>query len=94
MPLPGPHQVKGGVHPDSVKPGAEVGAGFEPVQAPVGPQESLLHDLFGVLLVAGHPETQSEEAVAVTFYQHLESLLVSGAYLRHDGFIAPVHPNH
>ncbi len=69
-----------------------MGARFEAAQLAVGANEAFLHDVFGILLVAGHPVGQLKGPPAVLFDQHAEGLAVSlPRFGEHGGRVAHVH---
>src|SRR5262249_53399686 len=88
---PASQEVHGAVGRDPVKPGRELGLPREAFEASVGFEESLLDHVFGVLLVSGHPECQSEDIPAVPLHQALEGLPITRPGSRDRGRVGSFH---
>ena len=91
-PLARPDQVQRAVGGNPVKPGAEGGAAVEFPDPPVGPQERLLHQVFGILFVACHAKCQTEDTTAMALHQHTKRVGFPGADLCDRRSIALFHP--
>ena len=72
-----------------MKPRAEVGPCFETSELAIGPDETLLDDVLGVLLVAGDAVGQLKSAAAVAFDEGAEGFAVplpgTGQHCSHFG---------
>jgi len=84
--------VHGTIDDNAIEPRAEVGARLESPDLAVGAQKALLHDVLGVLLVAGHPQGQDERTVAVLLHQRTKRVIVASTGAGEDGGrVAGVH---
>jgi hypothetical protein len=54
-------------------------------ELPVGPKKCILHHVFRILLVAGHPERESKRTAAVPLDERAERLAVALARTGQDG---------
>ena len=69
-----------------------MGAGLEASELAVGADKALLHHVFRVLLVAGHPEGELERATAVALDEGPEGLAVPlPGPRKHGGDFGRVH---
>ena len=66
------------MHGDPVDPGTEIGPGFKPLELAIAAQKRVLHDLFGVGLVARDPIGHAENRAAVLCDQGPVGILVPG----------------
>jgi len=80
-PLAQPDQVQRAVRRHPVEPCPEARPPVEFPQLPVGPQKRLLHQVFGIVLIARHTKRQSEHTMAMALHQHTKRVGVSGAGL-------------
>jgi hypothetical protein len=76
-----PNQVEGTVGTYAMQPCPERGASVEFMNLLVCPEESLLHQVLGVLFVSSHTESQAEDGVAVPLDQHTKGMLIPFAGL-------------
>src|SRR5436190_8289374 len=83
--LAGTHQIHRAVRRDPVEPRAEVRARLEPAKLAVRPQKALLDHIFGILLIARHPERQPEDTPAVPLDKCAKGVAVALAGPRQDG---------
>ena len=90
--IAGTNQIKRTVRADAVKPGAESGPAIESVKLFVRAQESFLDEVFGVLLIASHTESEAENGRAMPLYQDTKGMLIAFARLVGSGFVGPFHP--
>jgi hypothetical protein len=62
------------------------------VQLPVSPQERFLDQIFGVLFVASHAKSKTEQGMAVAFDKDTKGLLIAFACLGGSLCVCPFHP--
>ena len=72
-----PDQVQGGIRGDAIEPSRKAGSRLVILQLAVSPQKSILHDILGILLVSGHPESEAEDMPAVPLYEQPEGVAVA-----------------
>src|SRR5256885_1095695 len=79
------HQIDRAVRRDAVQPRAEIGARLEPAELSIRAEKAFLDHIFGILLIAGHPERQPENTPAVPLDERAKRLAVALAGTGQDG---------
>src|SRR5260370_29464653 len=60
-----------------MQPGAKARPRFITAQLTIGAQKRLLHHVLGILLVAGHPKSQTEDISAVALHEHAKCVAIA-----------------
>ena len=76
---PRAQQIHGAVGGNAMQPRPEVRPRLEPVQLPIGPEERLLHDVFGVLDPSRDAVRHAEHGAAVPLHQFPEGVVIARA---------------
>ena len=85
-------QVQRAVRRDAIDPRAERRAAVEAIDLLPGAQEGLLHHVLGVLFIASHTKSETEDGPAVALHKHTKGLSVALACLFGRGTVGPFHP--
>ena len=88
------NQIDRTVHRDPVQPGAEIRPGLETAQLLVRLEPRLLHHVFRILRIAGHPVRERIDVAGMLFDQRSKRVAVAIAGLGDNRRVALFHPCH
>ena len=83
--LLGAHQIHRTVGDDAIEPRAEIRARLEAAELSIRAKEAFLDHIFGILLIASHPERQPEHTPAVPLDEGAKRIVVALAGTGQDG---------